>query len=114
MKFGVSNYFSHVFRFPNGYISPNNKSQKKNAVKLLEKLNYAYVDWNCLNKDSERKCSKYQLLNNLKKTSKNKGTLVILMHDTNDVSQTTEVLKDSINYLKEQGYTFQNFYSLFK
>ena len=31
MQFGVSNYCSHVFRFPNGYMSPNNKSQKKNA-----------------------------------------------------------------------------------
>lgn len=111
---GISNYCSHVFRFPNGYMSPNNKAKKKKSLKLLKTLNYTYVDWNCLNKDSERKYSKAQLLNNLKKTAKNKGTLVILMHDTNDVNDTTAVLKDSINYLKEQGYTFQNFYSLIR
>lgn len=111
---GISNYCSHVFRFPNGYMSPNNKAKKKKVLKLLETLNYTYVDWNCLNKDSERKYSKAQLLNNLKKTAKNKGTLVVLMHDTNDVNDTTAVLKDSINYLKEQGYTFQNFYSLIR
>lgn len=34
------------------------------------------------------------------------------MHDTSDVNETDLVLKDSINYLKEQGYLFQNFYDL--
>lgn len=109
---GIDNYCSHVFRFPNGYMSPNNKSQKIKATKLLKDMDYVYVDWNCLNNDSVKKYSKSQLLNNLKKSAKNKGTLVILMHDTNDVSDTTSVLKDSIDYLKSEGYTFQNFYNL--
>lgn len=111
---GIDNYCSHIFRFPNGYMSPNNKSQKKKCAKLLQDMNYTYVDWNCLNNDSVKKYSKAQLLNNLKKSSKNKGTLVILMHDTSDVSDTPSVLKDSIDYLKEEGYTFQNFYELIK
>lgn len=85
-------------------------SQKKDAVKVLSSLNYVYVDWNCLNKDSEVKASNTQLLNNFKKTAKNKGTLIILMHDTTDVNKTYEVLKDSISYLRSQGYEFSNFY----
>lgn len=109
---GIQNYCSHIFRFPNGYMSPNYKSQKKQAVKVLQELNYIYVDWNCLNKDSEKKYSNTQLLNNLKKSSKNKGTLIVLMHDTNDVNNTTSILKDSINYLRSQGYEFRNFYDL--
>lgn len=109
---GIDNYCSHIFRFPNGYMSSNYKSKKKQAVKILEELNYIYIDWNCLNKDSEKKYSNSQLLNNLKKSSKNKGTLIILMHDTNDINNTTSVLKDSINYLKSQGYEFRNFYDL--
>lgn len=111
---GIDNYCSHIFRFPNGYMSSNNKSQKKKCVKLLQDMNYTYVDWNCLNNDSVKKYSKAQLLNNLKKSAKNKGTLVILMHDTSDVSDTPSVLKDSIDYLKKEGYTFQNFYELIK
>lgn len=107
---GLDYYCSHVFRFPNGFISPNYHSKKEVAAKLLKDMGYVYVDWNCLNKDSEKKFSNYQLLNNLKKTAKNKGTLIILMHDTNDVNDTTSVLKDSINYLKELGYEFRNFY----
>ena len=88
----------------------NYSGSKKSAVSILKDLNYVYVDWNCLNKDSEVKVSEYQLLNNLKKTSKNKGTLVILMHDSGDVNDTASVLKDSITFLKDQGYEFHNFY----
>ena len=85
-------------------------SQKKEALKVLSSLNYVYVDWNCLNKDSERKYSDYQLINNLKNTSKNKGTLIILMHDTADVNKTYTILTESISYLKSEGYEYRNFY----
>ena len=109
---GVPDYCSHVFRFPNGYISPNYKSKKVNAVKLLEDMNYKYIDWNCLNKDSEKKYSHVQLLNNLKKSSKNKKDLIVLMHDTSDVNDTPSILKESISFLKSEGYVFKNFYYL--
>lgn len=109
---GIENYCSHVFRFPNGYMSSHYKAKKKEATKLLSEMNYTYIDWNCLNNDSVKKYSNSQLLKNLKKSAKNKGTLVILMHDTSDVNDTPSILKDSIDYLKEQGYEFRNFYDL--
>lgn len=84
--------------------------EKKNALKVLSDLDYVYVDWNCLNRDSEKKYSDTELLNNLKKSAKDKGTLIILMHDTADVNKTYNVLKASIDYLKHQGYEFSNFY----
>lgn len=111
---GVNNYCSHIFRFPNGYMSHVYSKKKKEALNVLSNLNYVYVDWNCLNRDSETKYSNSQLLNNLKKTTKNKGTLIVLMHDTADVNKTYDVLKDSINYLKSQGYTFSTFYDFIK
>ena len=111
---GVENYCAHIFRFPNGFMSPSNKVKKKEAVSLLSKMNYVYIDWNCLNNDSVKKYNGSQLLNNLKKSSKNKNTLVILMHDTKDVSNSSLVLEDSIEYLKSQGYTFANFYDLLR
>lgn len=110
---GVENYSSHVFRFPTGYMSSHHKSQKKDCVKLLAQMDYTYIDWNCLNNDSMKKYSKEQLLNNLKKTMKGKDTLVILMHDTKFVSDSSTALKDSIEYIRSQDYTFENFYSLF-
>ena len=86
------------------------KPQKQQYAKLLNDIDYAYIDWNCLNKDSEKKYTNSELLNNLKNSCKNKGTLVILMHDTSDVNETDLVLKDSIDYLKKEGYIFNNFY----
>ena len=109
---GIPNYCSHVFRFPNGFMSPNNKKIKKQALSWLEEINYTYIDWNCLNNDSVKKYNNYQLLNNLKKTCKGKNTLVILMHDTKDVSNSSNVLKESIDYLKSEGYIFKNFYDI--
>jgi len=110
---GVYSYSSHIFRFPTGYMSSNHKSQKKSCLKLLSQMDYTYIDWNCLNHDSLKKYSKEQLLNNLKKTTKGKDILVILMHDTKFVSDSSTVLKESIEYIRSQGYTFDNFYSLF-
>ena len=107
---GIDNYSSHIFRFPNGYMASAFKSQKQQYAKLLNDIDYAYIDWNCLNKDSEKKYTNSELLNNLKNSCKNKGTLVILMHDTSDVNETDLVLKDSIDYLKNEGYIFNNFY----
>ena len=109
---GIENYCSYVFRFPNGYMSSQYKAKKQEAALLLSKMNYSYIDWNCLNNDSIKKYTKEQLLNNLKKSSKNKNTLVVLMHDTKDVSDSSIALKDSIDYLKSQGYRFENFYDL--
>lgn len=109
---GVTDYCSHIFRFPNGFMSPANKARKKEVLKILEEMQYTYVDWNCLNNDSVKKYNKQELLNNLKKTSKNKGSLVVLMHDTKDVSDSSTILKESIEYLKAEGYEFKNFYDL--
>lgn len=109
---GIENYHSYVFRFLNGYMALSYKTKKQEYAKLLSDIDYTYVDWNALNKDSEKKYSNAELLKNLKDSSRNKGTLVILMHDTSDINETHLVLKDSIHYLKEQGYIFQNFYDL--
>ena len=61
-----------------------------------------------------KKYTSVQLLENLKKSNKNKNTLVILMHDTKDVSNSSAVLEESIEYLKAEGYKFENFYDLLK
>lgn len=108
----VANYHSHIFRFPNGSQSKNYATAKKNCKQYLKEIGYCYVDWNALNSDSLKKYTASQLLENLKKTCKNKQSLVILMHDTSDVSKSYTALNDSIVYLKQQGYTFKTFYDL--
>ena len=107
---GIDNYHSKLFRFPNGLMANIYKTEKENYVKILSNMGYSYIDWNALNKDSEKKYTNNQLLNNLKQSCKNKNILIVLMHDTKDVNDSSNVLDDSINYLKNQGYTFKNFY----
>ncbi len=109
---GVSSYNSHIFRFPNGSTSQQYSYEKKLAKEYLHEIGYAYIDWNALNYDSERLYTKEELLHNLKSTCKNKKSLVILMHDTTDVSKSYEALEDSIIFLKEQGYTFKTFFDI--
>lgn len=104
---GVSNYHSHIFRFPNGSTSNNYSTVKKSCKNYLKEIGYTYIDWNALNNDSIKKYSPSSLLSNLKNSCKGKNSLVILMHDTSDVSKSYESLDDSIKYLKEQGYTFK-------
>ena len=107
---GIDNYHSYLFRFPNGFMSNMYKTEKENYAKILSNMGYSYIDWNALNKDSERKYTNKQLLENLQQSIKNKNILVILMHDTKDVNNSSCILDESINYLKNQGYSFKNFY----
>ena len=104
-----TSYTSHLFRFPNGSKGTSYSSQKKQCIKYLEEINYGYVDWNALNQDSIGHYNSNELLNNLKKTTKGKNSLVILMHDTADVSRSYLALEDSIKFLKSEGYTFKTF-----
>ena len=106
---GIENYHSFLFRFPNGFMSNIYKSKKEEYVKYLSNINYTYIDWNDLNKDSEKKYSNYELLENLKTSTRNKNVLVILMHDSKDVNDSSLVLKNSIDYLKSIGYIFKDF-----
>jgi len=108
----VDNYCSHLFRFPNGYMSPIYKWKKKAMLPVLSKMGYTYIDWNCLNNDSMEKYTKEELVENLKKSSKNKNILVVLMHDTKDVSDSSKALKETIEYLESEGYIFKNFYDI--
>ena len=51
-------------------------------------------------------------MENIEKHTKDKGNIVVLMHDASSKILTYETLNDVINYLRNQGYTFDNFYSI--
>jgi peptidoglycan/xylan/chitin deacetylase (PgdA/CDA1 family) len=58
--------------------------------------------------------TKDQLLSELKETAGNMSSLVILMHDANDKQATADVLPQIIEYYMSEGYTFKNYYEIFK
>lgn len=111
---GNSKYSSHLFRFPGGYSGSSYSKIKKQAGRVLNKNNISYIDWNVLTGDAQGANTKESILKNIKKYTKNKGNIVVLMHDSSSKILTYETLVDVINYLKGEGYVFDNFYSIMK
>ena len=111
---GVEEYQSHLFRFPGGSNGGRYDKLKQKAKKELNKQNISYIDWNALTSDAAGANTKKKLLKNLKETVEGKNSVVILMHDASNKILTYETLPDVIQYLREQGYSFENFYSIMK
>lgn len=111
---GKPEYSSHLFRFPGGSVGGKYKNVKKQAMQLLTDNQIAYVDWNCLTKDAEGNFDKDQLYDNMVQTAKNKNSIVVLMHDAGNKKSTAEALQNVINYFKDNGYEFMNFYDIMK
>lgn len=111
---GQSTYNSHLFRFPGGKAGGKYATIKASAADLLKSNNIAYVDWNALTGDAEGKTTPAEMLTELKETAKDRNSLVILMHDAGDKEATYQVLPSVIQYLRDEGYEFKNFYDIIK
>lgn len=110
---GVEDYNCNVFRFPGGSNGGKYNSIKSQTKKVLEENNIAYVDWNALNNDATgENLTKEQMYEKVVETTSGKNSVVILMHDAGDKILTYEILPQIIQYLREEGYTFKNFYSI--
>ncbi len=48
------------------------------------------------------------------RTKGNQNSIILLMHDANDKQQTVDALPGIIEYFMNEGYTFKNFYEIFK
>lgn len=111
---GISEYNSHLFRFPGGSNGGKYAEVKTQTIELLKQNNIEFINWNALTNDSAGANTKESLIQNLIETVGDKTNVVILMHDAGDKILTYEVLPEIIHYLKEKGYTFKNFYSIMK
>lgn len=108
-------YNSHLFRFPGGLPGGKYAGIKQEAKQLLNQNNIVNVDWNALNGDAETNDLSPEFeLQRLSETVGEKNSVVILMHDAAAKSVTAETLPQIIGFLREQGYEFDNFYSIIK
>lgn len=111
----VPEYNSHLFRFPGGSVGGKYAELKKQAITLLEQNDILHIDWNSLTGDSEKvNPTEDYLMDNLQKTTEGKNSLVILMHDAQAKKITAETLPKVIEYLQQQGYSFESFYDIIK
>lgn len=98
-----------VFRFPGGGYNAGSYGEAKQTYKtVLESNGIRYCDWNALNGDAEGGSpTAAQLVERVKKTTKGKEDVVILMHDAAAKKTTAEALPEVIEYLLAEGYTFK-------
>ena len=112
---GVPEYNSHLFRFPGGSVGGKYAQIKTEAIQILDQNGVVYVDWNAVTGDSETSNpTEEYLMNNLQQTTKEKNSVVLLMHDSQAKKISVDTLPKIIEYLKQQGYEFQNFYNIIK
>lgn len=106
-------YNSYLFRFPGGSSGGKYESVKYEARELFRSYGVAFTNWNCLTGDAEGNTTKEECIQEMIKTKGDQNSIVLLMHDANDKSQTVEALPEIIQYYKNEGYTFKTFYEIF-
>lgn len=111
---GNQEYNSFLFRFPGGSRGGRYEKVKAEARQLLEEYGVAYTNWNCLTGDAAGNKTKDSCIQEMLESKGDQNSIILLMHDANDKSQTVEALPEIIQYYKNEGYTFKNFYEIFK
>ena len=109
---GNENYNSLIFRFPGGSFGGPYAETKKIAKQKLKEKGISSVDWNALTNDADGAKTKEAIMSNLYETTKDKTSIVLLMHDAPDKILTYETLNDVIKYFKDNGYKFETFFDV--
>lgn len=112
---GIPEYNSHLFRFPGGLVGGKYAEIKNQARELLSQNDIVHIDWNALSGDAEttKPTIEYEM-ERIQQTVTGKSSAIILMHDAEAKAVTAEALPQIINWLKENGYEFKNFYEIIK
>ena len=111
---GVQEYEPHLFRFPGGYIVGKYAKVKQSAAQILDQNGILHVDWNALTSDSAGAKTIEEFIAELEKTVPKHNSVVVLMHDAGNKTATAEALPTIIQYFRERGFEFENFYSIIK
>lgn len=111
---GQTEYNPHLFRYPGGYWGGKYASVKKEALQLLEQNDILHIDWNALTSDAAGAKTTEEFISELDKTVPKHNSVVVLMHDAGNKTATANALPTIIKYFRDQGFEFENFYSIIK
>lgn len=103
-----------IVRLPGG--SNNSISCRYGGTTLMVEISkyllnngYTYFDWNVDSTDASVKLqSKTKIVNSVLNTSKNKSSLIVLLHDNSIKTTTVEALPEIIEGLINQGFEFRS------
>jgi len=107
-------YNPHLFRFPGGYKGGKYAVIKEHAAQLLEQNGVLHIDWNALTADSAGAETTEQFIAELEKEVPKYNSVVVLMHDNGTKKATADALPAIIQYFRDRGFVFENFYSIIK
>lgn len=111
---GTNEFNPHLFRFPGGYKGGKYFPIKQQAAILLEQNGILNIDWNALTADSAGAKTTEEFIAELEKEVPKYNSVVVLMHDAGTKQATAEALPTIIQYFRERGFEFENFYSVIK
>lgn len=111
---GEQEYDPHLFRFPGGYWGGKYAEVKKQAKQLLDQNEILHIDWNALTSDAAGAKTTEQFIAELEKTVPKHNSIVVLMHDAGNKMATANALPTIIQYFRDRGFEFENFYSIIK
>ena len=99
-------YETNIYRFPYGSKNQYVRGFRQDIVDAMEQKGFHYVDWNVSGEDSIGRPSSSTIVENVKKDSAGKDTVVILLHDSAINSETVRALPEIIDYFRQNGYRF--------
>ena len=80
---------------------------------VLNSYGVTFTNWNCMTGDAEGKNTVEAQMAELQATMEGDDAIIVLMHDASDKQTTVDSLPSIIGFLREQGYSFRNFYDIF-
>ena len=111
---GTNEFNPHLFRFPGGYKGGKYSEIKEQAAVLLEQNGILNIAWNALTADSAGASTTEEFIAELEKEVPKYNSVVVLMHDAGTKKATADALPTIIQYFRERGFEFENFYSIIK
>ncbi len=106
-------YHTRLFRFPGGSSGGKYNTLKQQAKQFMLSKGIANTNWNALTGDAEGLTTPNQLYNRMVETVGRQGSVILLMHDAADKKGTLECLPRVIQFFRDKGYTFKNFYEIY-
>lgn len=110
---GIEDYRMYLFRYPGGSAGGRYADLKNQSKEVLNSYGVTFTNWNCMTGDAEGKNTVEAQMAELQATMEGDDAIIVLMHDASDKQTTVDTLPSIIGFLREQGYSFRNFYDIF-
>lgn len=95
-----------IFRFPGGSINAHNRGIYQEIISEMLRRGFLYYDWNVSTQDTSENINHVEILSNVKEAVNNQDSLIILCHDSKNKYHTVEALPGIIDFLEDEGYSF--------